>query len=185
MVAAPGPGTFAAMSLLDTALETTVRTADAAATQRLGAALAPVAEAGDLIALWGDLGAGKTQFAKGFGAGLGVEDTVTSPSFVLMAEYEGRLRLFHQDLYRLADAGDALAGGLVDDRQADRRDAGRVARADGRGAAGGAARRPDRGCRRRAAHDHDPRDGPGVPAVCGGRCSGGRGGAGAADDPDR
>ena len=105
------------MSLLDTALETTVRTADAAATQRLGAALAPVAEAGDLIALWGDLGAGKTQFAKGFGAGLGVEDTVTSPSFVLMAEYEGRLRLFHQDLYRLADAGDAWAGGLVDDRQ--------------------------------------------------------------------
>ena len=117
MVAAAGAGTVAAMSLLDTALETTVRTADAAATQRLGAALAPVAEAGDLIALWGDLGAGKTQFAKGFGAGLGVEDTVNSPSFVLMAEYEGRLRLFHQDLYRLADAGDALAGGLVDDRQ--------------------------------------------------------------------
>ena len=105
------------MSLLDTPLETAVRTADAASTQRLGAALAPVAEAGDLIALWGDLGAGKTQFAKGFGAGLGVDDTVNSPSFVLMAEYEGRLRLFHQDLYRLADASDALAGGLVDDRQ--------------------------------------------------------------------
>ena len=105
------------MPLPTTDLETTVITGDAPATRRLGAALARVAEAGDLIALWGELGAGKTQFAKGFGAGLGVEDTVTSPSFVLMAEYEGRLRLFHQDLYRLADAGEAFAGGLIDDRQ--------------------------------------------------------------------
>jgi tRNA threonylcarbamoyladenosine biosynthesis protein TsaE len=105
------------MSLLGTDLTIVVVTRDAAETQRLGAALAPVAEAGDLIALWGELGAGKTQFAKGFGAGLGVEETVNSPSFILMAEYEGRLRLFHQDLYRLADASDALAGGLVDDRQ--------------------------------------------------------------------
>jgi tRNA threonylcarbamoyladenosine biosynthesis protein TsaE len=94
-----------------------VVTHDAAATQRLGRALAGVAEAGDLVALSGDLGAGKTQLAKGFGAGLGIDDTITSPSFVLMAEYEGRLHLFHQDLYRLADATDALAGGLVDDRQ--------------------------------------------------------------------
>ena len=45
-------------------------------------------------------------------------DTITSPSFILMAEYEGRLPLFHIDLYRLADATDALAGGLIDDRQA-------------------------------------------------------------------
>ena len=66
----------------------------------------------------GDLGAGKTQFAKGFAAGLGVEDGSCSPTFVLMAEYEGRLPLFHLDLYRLHDAADALAGGLLDDRQA-------------------------------------------------------------------
>jgi tRNA threonylcarbamoyladenosine biosynthesis protein TsaE len=46
-----------------------------------------------------------------------VTDTITSPSFILMAEYAGRLPLFHLDLYRLADATDALAGGLVDDRQ--------------------------------------------------------------------
>ena len=70
------------------------------------------------ICLWGDLGAGKTHLAKAFGAGLGVTDTITSPSFVLMAEYAGRLPLFHIDLYRLADASDALAGGLIDDRQA-------------------------------------------------------------------
>jgi tRNA threonylcarbamoyladenosine biosynthesis protein TsaE len=92
---------------------------DPEATSRLGRALARVAEPGDLVCLWGDLGAGKTHLAKAFGAGLGVTDTITSPSFVLMAEYAGRLPLFHLDPYRLADASDALAGGLLDDRQAE------------------------------------------------------------------
>ena len=55
------------------------------ATRALAAALASAAQAGDLIALHGDLGAGKTQFAKGFGAGLGVTATINSPSYVLMA----------------------------------------------------------------------------------------------------
>ena len=45
-----------------------------------------------------------------------MRETITSPSFVLMAEYEGRLPMFHVDLYRLADAADVLAGGLLDDR---------------------------------------------------------------------
>ena len=63
------------------------------------------------------LGAGKTRFAKGFAAGLGVTEEVTSPSFTLMAEYRGRLALFHQDLYRLAGAAEALDGGLLDERQ--------------------------------------------------------------------
>ena len=79
--------------------------------------MAAAARPGDMISLVGDLGAGKTQFAKGFGAGLGIGDTIVSPSFVLMAEYRGRLPLFHVDLYRLADAADAVAGGLIDDRQ--------------------------------------------------------------------
>jgi tRNA threonylcarbamoyladenosine biosynthesis protein TsaE len=91
---------------------------DPDATTRLGQALGAVAQAGDLICLWGELGAGKTHLAKAFGAGLGVMDTIVSPSFILMAEYTGRLPLFHLDLYRLADASDALAGGLIDDRQA-------------------------------------------------------------------
>jgi tRNA threonylcarbamoyladenosine biosynthesis protein TsaE len=90
---------------------------DPAATTALGRALATGARPGDVICLWGDLGAGKTHLAKAFGAGLGVTETITSPSFILMAEYEGRLPLFHIDLYRLADATDALAGGLIDDRQ--------------------------------------------------------------------
>ena len=76
---------------------------DPAATRDLAAALARVAAPGDVISLIGELGAGKTLFAKGFGSGLGVTP-VNAPSFVLMAEYTGRLPLFHLDLYRLADA---------------------------------------------------------------------------------
>jgi tRNA threonylcarbamoyladenosine biosynthesis protein TsaE len=91
--------------------------ADPADTSRLGLALGAVARAGDLVCLWGDLGAGKTHLAKAFAAGLGVTETVTSPSFILMAEYRGRLPLFHVDPYRLASAEDALAGGLIDERQ--------------------------------------------------------------------
>lgn len=91
---------------------------NAEATRALGASLGRLAEPGDVLCLWGELGAGKTVFAKGFGAGLGVRDTILSPSFVLMGEYAGRLPLFHIDLYRLASATEALDGGLLDDRQA-------------------------------------------------------------------
>lgn len=101
-----------------TLLERRVEAPDPEATSALGRALARAARPGDLICLWGDLGAGKTHLAKAIGAGLGVRDTINSPSFILMAEYAGRMPLFHIDLYRLADAGDVLAGGLIDDRQA-------------------------------------------------------------------
>jgi tRNA threonylcarbamoyladenosine biosynthesis protein TsaE len=96
-----------------------LRTASTAETRQLAASLAPAAEPGDRLALVGPLGAGKTQFAKGFAVGLGIDEVVNSPSFTLMAEYEGRLTLFHQDLYRLTDAGEVLAGGLLDERQDD------------------------------------------------------------------
>jgi tRNA threonylcarbamoyladenosine biosynthesis protein TsaE len=88
-------------------------------TRDFAAALAAVARPGDRIALVGPLGAGKTQFAKGFAAGLGVRDVVNSPSFTLMAEYAGRLPLFHQDLYRLTGAEEILGGGMVDERGLD------------------------------------------------------------------
>lgn len=101
-----------------TALERRFTSHDPATTRELAARLAAAALPGDLICLRGELGAGKTQFAKGFGAGLGVTETINSPSYILMAEYAGRLPLFHIDLYRLADASEALAGGLLDDRQA-------------------------------------------------------------------
>jgi len=100
-----------------TLTERRVEATDPAATTALGLALATAARPGDLICLWGELGAGKTHLAKAFGAGIGVTETINSPSFILMAEYAGRLPLFHIDLYRLGDAADVVAGGLIDDRQ--------------------------------------------------------------------
>jgi tRNA threonylcarbamoyladenosine biosynthesis protein TsaE len=88
-------------------------------TRSLAAALARAARPGDRLWLLGPLGAGKTQFAKGFALGLGVHEIVNSPSFTLMAEYDGRLPLFHQDLYRLEGSEDAIAAGLLDERQDD------------------------------------------------------------------
>jgi tRNA threonylcarbamoyladenosine biosynthesis protein TsaE len=99
------------------ARERVVTTRDAEETRALAAWPAAVARPGDLLCLVGELGAGKTQFAKGFAVGLGITDTVSSPTFVLMSEYAGRLPLFHLDLYRIDDAADALAGGLLDERQ--------------------------------------------------------------------
>jgi len=99
--------------------ERAVVTVDAAGTQALAAALAAVAEAGDVLCLSGPLGAGKTQFAKGFGAGLGVGEAIISPTFILMAEYAGRLPLFHLDLYRVGGAIEALEDGLLDERERD------------------------------------------------------------------
>lgn len=66
-----------------------------------------------MIALGGGLGAGKTVFAKGFARGLGVLDEVTSPTYTIVSEYEGRLRLHHVDAYRLAGPGDfdSVGGG--------------------------------------------------------------------------
>jgi tRNA threonylcarbamoyladenosine biosynthesis protein TsaE len=92
---------------------------DPESTRAIGAALAGAARPGDLICVRGELGAGKTQFAKGFATGLDVRSTVNSPSFVLMAEHAGRLPLFHLDLYRLSDGTDAIGGGLLDERQAE------------------------------------------------------------------
>ncbi len=91
---------------------------DPDATTRLGERLGALAVAGDVVCLWGDLGAGKTHLAKAIGRAIGVVETITSPSYILMAEYAGRLPLFHLDPYRLGDAVDALAGGLIDERQA-------------------------------------------------------------------
>lgn len=95
-----------------------VVTRTAAETIRLGERLGAVAEPGDLVCLYGELGAGKTQLAKGIARGLGVASVVNSPSFVLVAEYAGRLPFFHVDLYRLADVGEAIAAGILDDRRA-------------------------------------------------------------------
>ncbi len=64
------------------------------------------AAAGDVFALTGDLGTGKTVFAKGIARGLGVTEEVTSPTFTLMEIYPGRLPLYHFDLYRIESHGE-------------------------------------------------------------------------------
>lgn len=89
-----------------------------AATRALAAALAPLARAGDVVVLSGEMGAGKTAFAQAFGAALGVDEPVTSPTFTLVNSYvAGRLTLHHADLYRLdrmAEVADLALGELVE-----------------------------------------------------------------------
>lgn len=70
-------------------------------TARIGASLAQLLQPGDVVALTGDLGAGKTRLVQGVAAGLGVADHVTSPTFGLLGVHQGRLELDHFDLYRL------------------------------------------------------------------------------------
>lgn len=87
---------------------------DPVATHALGERLGSTARAGDIILLSGDLGAGKTSLTQGIARGLGIEARVTSPTFTLLNEYhEGRVPLYHFDLYRLEEA-DILAQGFLD-----------------------------------------------------------------------
>ena len=88
-------------------------------TRAIGRAIGEHAVPGTALALIGELGAGKTQMAKGVAEGLGVRGVVNSPTFILMNEHAGRLRLYHVDAYRLGDPEEAVAAGLLDDRQAD------------------------------------------------------------------
>lgn len=83
-------------------------------TKLLAAALAELARAGDIVLLAGDLGAGKTAFAQGFGAALGIDEPITSPTYTLVSQYSGRLELNHLDVYRLDQAEEVLDLGLAE-----------------------------------------------------------------------
>ncbi|HWW53697.1 MAG TPA: tRNA (adenosine(37)-N6)-threonylcarbamoyltransferase complex ATPase subunit type 1 TsaE [Acidimicrobiales bacterium] len=89
-------------------------------TRALAAELSVLARAGDIVLLAGDLGAGKTAFTQGFARGLGITETVTSPTFTLLRPYEGRLRLLHADIYRLDHLREVIDLGLIE--QLDDRD---------------------------------------------------------------
>jgi tRNA threonylcarbamoyladenosine biosynthesis protein TsaE len=95
-----------------------LETAGAAETQGLGVALAQLLRSGDVIALAGDLGTGKTAFTQGLARGLGVTAPVTSPTFTLINQYVipgGSARLQHVDCYRLSNASaEMLDAGLTD-----------------------------------------------------------------------
>ncbi|MDF2892433.1 MAG: putative hydrolase [Clostridia bacterium] len=70
-------------------------------TYKLGTGLGKALQQGDIICLTGDLGAGKTAFTKGIGAGLDIQEFITSPTYTIINEYNGRIPLFHFDVYRL------------------------------------------------------------------------------------
>ena len=94
------------------------RTSGVDATKALAAAVAAQAAAGDVILLAGELGAGKTAFVQGFGAALGVDEPITSPTFTLAHQYEGRLVMHHLDVYRLerlAELDDIGVAELLDE----------------------------------------------------------------------
>ncbi|HMP81926.1 MAG TPA: tRNA (adenosine(37)-N6)-threonylcarbamoyltransferase complex ATPase subunit type 1 TsaE [Verrucomicrobiota bacterium] len=89
-------------------------------TQSLGETWGRAAVRGQVIALTGDLGAGKTQLVRGIARGLGVTSRVHSPTFTLVNEYTGgRLALFHLDLYRLETAEQILSAGIEEFLQPD------------------------------------------------------------------
>ena len=89
-----------------------LHTASVVETRAVAAALAELARPGDLLLLAGDLGAGKTAFAQGFGAALGVEERITSPTFTIANHYAGRLKLNHLDVYRLEQINEVLDTGI-------------------------------------------------------------------------
>lgn len=77
-------------------------------TARFAGRLAEHLKGGDVLALEGDLGAGKTTFTKGLAKGLGVTRTVNSPTFTIIKEYQGRLPLYHMDVYRVSESEEDL-----------------------------------------------------------------------------
>jgi tRNA threonylcarbamoyladenosine biosynthesis protein TsaE len=88
-------------------------TRDEAGTSRIGEALGRTLHGGEVVLLFGELGAGKTAFLRGLARGLGVDaGEVASPTFVLLTTHEGRLLLHHADLYRLRGGGDERELGL-------------------------------------------------------------------------
>ena len=90
-------------------------TGSAEQTERVGALLAEQLLPGDVIAFTGGLGAGKTAFTRGVAAGLGIRGPVTSPTYTIVNEYpDGRLPLFHFDMYRLGSADELFDIGWED-----------------------------------------------------------------------
>lgn len=105
------PGTRPPRTTISEPIRLTTHSADE--TRAIGRAVGELLRGGDVVALCGPLGAGKTQFVKGLADGLGVPagEPVVSPTFVLVREYSGRLKLYHADAYRLGGAEELAALG--------------------------------------------------------------------------
>ncbi|MGN0181366.1 MAG: tRNA (adenosine(37)-N6)-threonylcarbamoyltransferase complex ATPase subunit type 1 TsaE [Candidatus Ornithomonoglobus sp.] len=83
-------------------------------TAAIAAELADTLKGGEFVAMYGDLGAGKTAFVQGLAKALGITRHVTSPTFTIVNEYEGRLPLYHFDVYRIADPEEMYEIGYED-----------------------------------------------------------------------
>lgn len=83
-------------------------------TFRLGFRLGENAKKGDIYCLSGELGVGKTVFTQGFAKGMGIDDAVNSPTFTIIQQYEGRLPLYHFDVYRISDIDEMEEIGYMD-----------------------------------------------------------------------
>lgn len=90
-----------------------------AQTEDIGARLAQALTGGEVLALYGGLGAGKTAFTRGLARGLGIARPVTSPTFTLLHQYKGRLALNHFDVYRLSSVEEAEDIGIDEIMEAD------------------------------------------------------------------
>jgi tRNA threonylcarbamoyladenosine biosynthesis protein TsaE len=101
-------------------MPSSTETASPAETEAIAAELAVGLEAGDIVLVSGDLGAGKTTFVRGACRALGVTGAVTSPSFTIARRYDGSVPISHLDLYRLGDLGDEDPALLADELGADR-----------------------------------------------------------------
>lgn len=113
MTPAPQPSSPAKPPRPKSPARWTVTLSSRAATEAFGRAIGRALAGGEMLALFGELGAGKTALVRGIATGLGMTpDQVTSPTFVLIHEYEGRLPLIHIDLYRLQNAAEAEGIGL-------------------------------------------------------------------------
>lgn len=92
----------------------TFTTTSAEETVELGKKIGSFLKKGDIIAMQGTLGAGKTTITRGIAQALGINETITSPTFCLISEYEGKMPLYHMDVYRLDGAEDFANLGTED-----------------------------------------------------------------------
>lgn len=92
----------------------TFHTSNAEETIELGKKIGILLQKGDIIALQGTLAAGKTTITKGIAQALGIKEEITSPTFCLISEYEGKLPLYHMDVYRLEGGDDFINLGVED-----------------------------------------------------------------------
>lgn len=83
-------------------------------TEQLGERIASVLKGSEVIAMFGDLGAGKTAFTRGLAAGLGFEYGVSSPTFAIVNEYSGKFNIYHFDMYRIKSEDDLYSTGFYD-----------------------------------------------------------------------